>query len=126
MLRERNVFSWRFKSLILCCRQQAYRGLLDKFQYCDSYIGIFLYCSPFSYRSSNFAIAKLSLLISLLQIIYEFWRLVHVFFLYCFPYSYRSSNYCDSNSCCSFTLLKALAKSKSTHIAITFKSENKQ
>ena len=47
-------------------------------------------------------------------------------FLYCFPYSYRSSNYCDSNSCRSFTLLKALAKSKSTHIAIAFKSENEQ
>ena len=32
-------------------------------------------------------------------------------FLYCFPYSYHFSNYCDSNSCRSFTLLKALAKS---------------
>ena len=30
-------------------------GLLDKFQYCDSNIGFFLYCSLFSYRSSNFA-----------------------------------------------------------------------
>jgi hypothetical protein len=47
-------------------------------------------------------------------------------FLYCFPYSYRSSNYCDSNSCRSFTLLKALAKSESTHIAIAFKGENEQ
>ena len=45
-------------------------------------------------------------------------------FLYCFPYSYRSSNYCDSNICRSFTLLKALAKSKSTHIAIAFKRNN--
>ena len=45
-------------------------------------------------------------------------------FVYCFPYSYRSSNYCDSNSCRSFTLLKALAKSKSKHIAIAFKSNN--
>ena len=33
-------------------------------------------------------------------------------FLYCFSYSFRSPNYCDSNSCRSFTLLKALAKSK--------------
>jgi hypothetical protein len=49
-----------------------------------------------------------------------------VSFLYCFPYSYRSSNYCDINSCRSFTLLKALAKSKSTHIAIAFKSEKEQ
>ena len=44
-------------------------------------------------------------------------------FLYCFPYSYRSSNYCDSNSCRSFTLLKALAKSNGNLIAIAFKSE---
>ena len=43
-------------------------------------------------------------------------------FLYCFPYSYRSSNYCDSNSCRSFTLLKALAKSNGNLIA--FKSDN--
>ena len=64
---------------------------------------------PFSYRSSNFAIAKLSLLIPLLQFLYKFCRLVHV---HCFPYSYRSSNYCDSNSCRSFTLLKALARVK--------------
>ena len=45
-------------------------------------------------------------------------------FLYCFPYSYRSSNYCDSNSCCSFTLLQALAKSNGNLIAIAFKSDN--
>ena len=44
-------------------------------------------------------------------------------FLYCFPYSYRS---CDSNSCRSFTFLKAIAKSKSKHIAIAFKSERGQ
>ena len=47
-------------------------------------------------------------------------------FLYCFPYSYRTPNYYDSNSCRSFTLLKALAKSKSTNIAIAFKSEKEQ
>ena len=41
---------------------------------------IFLYCSPFSYRSSNFAIAKLSLLIPFLQFLYKFCRLVHGFF----------------------------------------------
>ena len=44
-------------------------------------------------------------------------------FLYCCPYSYRSSNYCDSNSCRSFTLLKALAKSNGNLFAIAFKSE---
>ena len=47
-------------------------------------------------------------------------------FLYCFPYSYRFSNYCDSNSCRSFTFLKAIAKSKSTHIAIALKREKVQ
>ena len=41
-------------------------------------------------------------------------------FLYCFPYSYRSSNYCDSNICRSFTLLKALAKSKCNLFAIAW------
>ena len=45
-------------------------------------------------------------------------------FLYCLPYSYRSSNYCDSNSCRSFTLLKALAKSNGNLFAIAFKSDN--
>ena len=45
-------------------------------------------------------------------------------FLYCFPYSYRPSNYCDSNSCRSFTLLKALAKSNGNLFAIAFKSDN--
>ena len=49
---------------------------------------IYLYCSPF---------------ISLLQILYEFCRLVHGFFSILHPYSYRSSNYCDSNSWRSFT-----------------------
>ena len=35
------------------------------FEYCDSKIGLFSIASPFSYRSSNFAIAKLSLLLAL-------------------------------------------------------------
>ena len=47
-------------------------------------------------------------------------------FLYCSFYSFRSSNYCDSNSCRSFTILKAIAKSKNTHVAIAFKSEKEQ
>ena len=83
----------------------------------------FLYCSPFSYRSSNFAIAKLSLLISLLQFMYEFCRLVHGFFSVLLPIQFRSSNYCDSNSCRSLRLLKALAKSNSNIFAIAFKRE---
>jgi hypothetical protein len=45
-------------------------------------------------------------------------------FLYCFPYSYCSSNYWNSNSCRSFTLLKALAKSNGNLFAIAFKSDN--
>ena len=35
----------------------------------------------------------------------------------CFPYSYRSSNYCESNSCRSYSLLKAIAKRKGKIIA---------
>ena len=62
----------------------------------------FLYCSPFSYCSSNFA----SCFVFVLQIVS--W----LFFLYCFPNSYRTSNYCGSNSCRSIILLK-------TTIAIT-------
>ena len=71
--------------------------------------------SPFSYRSSNFAIAKLSLLIPLLHFLYKFVDWFMAIFLYCFPYSYRS-----------FMLLKVLAKSKSTPIAFAFKSEKEQ
>ena len=71
----------------------------------------------FSYRSSNFSIAKLSLSLCF-NFRISFVDLFMAYFLYCFPYSYRSSKYCDSNSCRSLTLLKALAKSKSTHIAI--------
>ena len=69
---------------------------------------------------------KLSLLISLLKFLYEFvdWFMASI--LYCFPYSYRSSNYCDSNSCCYFTLLKALAKSNGNLFAIAFKSEKER
>ena len=47
-------------------------------------------------------------------------------FLYCFPYIYRSSNYCDSNSCRSLTLLKALAKSNGNLITIAFNSKKEQ
>ena len=62
-------------------------------------------------KNFNIAIAHLVIaLISLLQFLYEICRLVHGFFFVCFPYSHSSSNYCDSNSCRTFTLLKALAK----------------
>ena len=83
----------------------------------------FLYCSPFSYRSSNFAIAKVVTL-NLFASSFVDWFMAS--FLYCFPYSYYSSNYCDSNSCRSFMLWKALAKSNGNLFAIAFKSEKSQ
>ena len=92
----------------------------------------FLYCFPFSYRSSNLRYQKLSLFqlaipkVVALNLLFNFCiSFVDGFmasFLYCFPYSYRSSNYCKSNSCRSFALLKALAKSNSNLFAIAFKS----
>ena len=63
------------------------------------------------------AVQKLSLLISLLQFCISFVDWFMASFLYCFPYSYRSSNYCNSNSCRSFTFLKAIAKSKSISLS---------
>ena len=62
----------------------------------------------------------------LLNFLSLFWTFVHGFFSLLSFYSFCTSNYCDSNSCRSFTLLKALAKSKSTHIAIAFKSQKEQ
>ena len=44
------------------------------------------------------------------------------YFLYCFPSSFRSSNYCNSNSCRSFTLLKALAKSNGNFFTIALRA----
>ena len=92
------------------------------FQYCDSNIGLFFIAPHLVIALPTLRQQKLSLLISL----YEFCRLVMASFLYCFPYSYRSSNYCDSNSCRSFTLLQALAKSNSNLFAIAFKSEKER
>ena len=55
----------------------------------SSYIAIAIFNfslrSPFSYRSSNFAIAKLSLLIPLLHFLYKFYRFVHGFFSVLLP-----------------------------------------
>ena len=76
------------------------------FQYCDSNIGLF-------------SIAPHLVIISFLD-----WFMAS--FLYFFPYSYRSSNNCNSNSCRSFTLLKALAQSNGNLIAIAFKSEKER
>ena len=61
--------------------------------------------APGDHESSlKHLICKMSLCVSYVD-------LFMAYFLYCFPYSYRSLNYCDSNSCRSFTLIKALAKS---------------
>ena len=81
-------------------------------QYCNSNFGLFSNAPPLVIALNPFA--------SILKI--GSW----LFFLYCFPYNYRSSNYCDSNSCRSFTLIKAIPKRKSSHIAIAFKSEKEQ
>ena len=51
-----------------------------RFQMITITINSLLYCSPFNNHSSNFAIAKLELLIHLLQFLYKFCRLVHGFF----------------------------------------------
>ena len=66
----------------------------------------------------------LPLLISIFCMSFVYWFMAS--FLYCFPYSYCSSNYCDSNSCRTFTLLKALAKSNGNLIPIAFKSEKER
>ena len=49
------------------------------------------YCSPFSYYSPNFAIAKV-IALNLFASIFVYWFMAS--FLYCLPYSYRSFNYC--------------------------------
>jgi hypothetical protein len=57
----------------------------------------FLYCSPFGYRSSTFAISKVvALNLFCLNFCMSFVDWFMASFLYCFPYSYRSSNYCGS------------------------------
>ena len=77
------------------------------FQYCDRNIGLFSIAPHLVIALPTMSLVDLSM----------------ASFLYCFPYSYRSSNYCDSNSCRSFTLLKALAKSNGNLFAIAFKGE---
>ena len=55
------------------------------------------------------------------MVILQYWT-----FLYCSPFSYHSSNYWNSNSCRSFTVLKALAKSNGNLFVIAFKSEKER
>ena len=72
----------------------------------------FLYCSPFSYRSSNFAIAKVVSLNLFASIFYEFCRFVHGFFSVLLPIQLSL-----------FYALKVLAKSNGNLFAIAFKSD---
>ena len=75
-----------------------------------------LFC-PFSYGSS-LRQQKLSLLTSLLHFLYWFCRWLMPSFLYCSPYSFRSYNHRDRDSCLSFLILQALAKSTSNLFTI--------
>ena len=109
-IKVRNNFCYPLKMVIFRILRQQYWS--------------FLYCSLFSYRSSNFPIAKIVTLNLNFCMSFVLWFMAS--FLYCFPYSYRSSNYCDSNSYRSFTLLKALAKSNDNLFAIAFKSEKER
>ena len=72
---------------------------------------------PFSYCSSNPAIAK----VVILNLFAYFFRISFGYLfiasiLYYFPYSYRSSN------CCSFTLLKAFAKINSNLLLLPIRA----
>ena len=86
----------------------------EKAKFSKSVIAIFdffVYCSPFSYRISNFTIAK----VVAPNRFASFFVSIHWFmasFLYCSSYIYRS-----------FLILKMIVKSKERLIAITFMSE---
>ena len=89
---------------------------------------IFLYLSPDSYCSYNFALAKIN---SWSLWLYWFCTLhwLTASFLYCFLYSYCFSmpcNYCNSNSCCPLSLLKVIAKSIGKLTSFAFKSDKEQ
>ena len=92
-IKMRKKFCYPFKIVIFPILQEQY--------------WTYFYCSPISYRSSNFAIAK----VVALNIFAWFfvWVLYTGSFLYCFLYTYRSTNYCDSDKYRSFLLLKAIA-----------------
>ena len=81
------------------------------------------FCCPLKMVIFQYCFSFCLTLFYLLQFLY-IWYMAS--FLYCFPYSYRSSNCCNSNSCRSSTLLKALAKSNGNPFAIAFKSEKER
>ena len=74
-IKMRNIFCYPLKMVIFPILRKQY--------------WTFLYCSQFSYRSSNFAIAKVGAL-NLLNFCMSFVDWFLASFLYCFPYSYRS------------------------------------
>ena len=100
------------QNYFLCCSVQSTKILLlpskcEKkkflpFKNGHHNIGLFSIASHLVIALPTLRYQKLSLLISLIQFLYEF---------------------CDINSCRSFTLLKALAKSNGNLFAIAFKSE---
>ena len=72
----------------------------------------FYLLTPYLFCSSNFSIAKLSLLISMLNFLSIFNFISLLFFLFSSIERYRSSNYCNSNSCRSFRPLNSEELSK--------------
>ena len=79
-----------------------------------------LYCSPFSYRSSNFVIAKVVAL-NLFASIFVLFLQIGSWLLFCI-----ASHIVITLPCRFFTLLKALAKSNGNLFAIAFKSEKER
>ena len=100
------------------------RGLLDKFQYCDSNIELFSIAPHLVIALQTLRQQKLSLLIPLLQFLYKFCRLVHGFFSVLLPIQLSLFQLLRQQQLSLFYALKAIAKSKSTHIAIAFKSDS--
>ena len=80
----------------------------QNFEFSHVVISILNY--PFSYCSSNFAEAKVVAL-NLFASFFVSVLYVHLFmasFLYGSQYSYRTPNYWEYNSCCSFSISKAI------------------
>ena len=89
------------------------------FQYCFRNIGLFSIDPHFVIALPTFRQQKLSVLISLLQYLYEFADWFMVSFLYCFP-----SNYCDSKKFTVIFLLSPLRARKSENYRNSWKSNN--
>ena len=86
-------------------------------------ISIFLYCSPFNYRSLNFAVAKVVDLPSFASFLHQFSTFIHRFF-FCITLRIALPTYAMAIVVTLFSIIKAIAKIKGTLIAIAFKSDN--